>query len=383
MFNWWPIRHRTTHQKADINPSSIIGDKLGVIKQQPINGQATGLRYTKKRSRRAVVQILAGAVLLLVGLGVWYGFQLKPLISDKSHLVAVKVEPGMTPSAIGQLLADKAIIRSSLAFDIYTRLSGERGSLQAGSYRLSPAESTPEIVKHLVNGRVDTFNMTFLPGATLSQDRKVLLSAGFSTHDVDTALAQTYDSPLFDGKPASADLEGYIYGQTYQFNVGATVQDILRYTFKQFYADLVDNNLIAGIKQHGLTLFQGITLASIIQKEASDKTDQAQVAQVFYSRLQIGMPLGSDVTYQYIADKTGVARDTNLDSPYNTRRYTGLPPGPISNPGLAALEAVAHPASGDYLYFLNGDDNVMYYAHTSAEHEANIKDHCQVKCSQL
>ena len=132
-------------------------------------------------------------------------------------------------------------------------------------------------------------------------------------------------------------------------------------------------------KENGLNLYQGITLASIIQRE-SIGGDEPQIAQVFYTRLSIGMMLGSDVTYQYIADKTGVARDINLDSPYNTRRYTGLPPGPIATPGLNALLAVASPAPGDYIYFLSGDDDVTYFATTLEEHEANIRNHCQQKC---
>jgi UPF0755 protein len=130
-------------------------------------------------------------------------------------------------------------------------------------------------------------------------------------------------------------------------------------------------------------LYEGITLASIVQREASTPADQQQVAQVFYSRLAIGMQLGSDVTYQYIADKTGVARDPGLDSPYNTRRYTGLPPGPIAVPGSSALLAVANPAEGDYLYFLAGDDGATYFARSLAEHEANIVDHCAVNCSTM
>ena len=93
------------------------------------------------------------------------------------------------------------------------------------------------------------------------------------------------------------------------------------------------------------------------------------------------MVLGSDVTYQYIADKTGVTRDPGLDSPYNTRRYPGLTPTPIASPGKAALLAVANPAAGDYIYFLSGDDDVTYFAHTYAEHERNIVDYCQKKCS--
>jgi len=127
-------------------------------------------------------------------------------------------------------------------------------------------------------------------------------------------------------------------------------------------------------------LYQGITLASIIQREVSGTKDQSQVAQVFYSRLAQGTPLGSDVTYQYAAKKLGVTPSPSLDSPYNTRKYAGLPPGPIATPGLSALQAVATPAPGDYLYFLSGDDNVTYFARTDAEHEANIQNHCHKKC---
>jgi UPF0755 protein len=95
------------------------------------------------------------------------------------------------------------------------------------------------------------------------------------------------------------------------------------------------------------------------------------------------MPLGSDVTYQYAAKQLGVAPTPDLDSPYNTRKNPGLPPGPIAVPGLSALEAVAAPAAGDYVYFLSGDDEVTYFARTNAEHEANIKNHCQIKCASL
>jgi UPF0755 protein len=182
-------------------------------------------------------------------------------------------------------------------------------------------------------------------------------------------------------KPASADLEGYVFGETYQFNSGATVQDIIQRTLDQLSTVVTDNGLVAKLKAHGLNLYEGITLASIIQREVSSPADEKQVAQVFYSRLSSGMMLGSDVTYQYIADKTGVARDPNLNSPYNTRRFAGLPPGPISAPGENALLAVANPSVGDYLFFLSGDDDVTYFARTNAEHEANITDHCKVKCA--
>jgi UPF0755 protein len=364
-----------------------------VITQQPINGQPSGLMRPKRSTKKIilwVVSIVVGVVILVVSaMLVWYSLALQSVGTDKNEHILVTIDSGQTPSQIGTLLQSKKVIKSTIAFDIYTRLANKRNNLQAGTYRLSPAESTPAIVDHLVKGDVDEFSITFYPGATLKQHRQVLIDAGYTAAQVDAALTATYSSPLFDGKPASADLEGYIYGQTYKFSADATVSDILKRTFDQFYTDLTDNNLIPAMKSHGYSLYQAITLASIIQKEVASplstdpSSDQRQVAQVFYSRLANGMTLGSDVTYQYAADKLGVPRDPNLDSPYNTRRYTGLPPGPISSPGITALKAVANPASGNYLFFLSGDDNVTYFATTEAQHEANIKAHCQIKCSQL
>ncbi|MDB5179387.1 MAG: Aminodeoxychorismate lyase [Candidatus Saccharibacteria bacterium] len=358
----------------------------------PISNTASGLQLGKTRIKTSKkvkkIVLFSGLglalliVLLAVGSFIWYQSQLRPVGSSKTVLIKVTIKSGTTPNAIGAQLKESGIIRNQQAFSLYTRITRTQNKLQAGTYRLSPGETTPEIVKHLVDGNVDTFSIQFLPGATLAENRTVLIKAGYSSAEVDTALSGVYTSPLFDTKPSRSDLEGYIYGETYNFSSSATVEDILNRTFAQYEQVIQDNDLVAKFKSHGLTLYQGITLASIVQREAV-KGSEAQIAQVFYSRLALNMPLGSDVTYQYIADKTGVPRDPNLDSPYNTRITTGLPPGPISVPGLGSLEAVASPASGDYLYFLSGDDNVTYYAHTLSEHEANIKAHCQIKCSTL
>lgn len=354
---------------------------------QPIEASKTGLDVKQKISLKKKLLIIIGSLLAVLvasvaSLFVWYQMSLAPLGTNQNEKIKITIEPNTSPKAIGEQLEAEKVIRSSSAFGIYTRLTGTQNSLQAGTYRLSPAESVPQIVEHLTNGNVDTFDITFLPGATLADNRKVLIEAGYTEAEVDAALKATYDSPLFDGKPASADLEGYIYGDTYRFGSGATVKEILEYTFENYLKVIEDNGLVAKFQSHDLNLYQGIILASIIQRE-SGGNDQAQIAQVFYKRMAEGMVLGSDVTYQYIADKTGVARDPNLDSPYNTRRFSGLPPGPIAVPGIAALLAVAEPAEGDYLFFLSGDDDVTYFARTNAEHEQNIVDHCKKKCSIL
>ncbi|CAN5389144.1 endolytic transglycosylase MltG [soil metagenome] len=361
--------------------------------QQPINGQKSGLHNPHRKLKRSllwiVASVVAAIIITTVSFLIWYRVQLAPVGGDTNQHIVVKIASGASPSSIGQQLQQDGVIRSNVAFDIYTRLNGKRNILQAGTYRLSPAESVQDIVGHLVKGDVDKFSITFYPGGTLSQHRKVLISAGYSESEVDLALKASYDSPLFVSKLASTDLEGYIYGETYQFSAGASVVDILQRTFNEYYSALQENGIIEGIKAQGLSLYQGITLASIVQKEVlspaspDPSVDQKQVAQVFYSRLSSGMTLGSDVTYQYAADKLGVARDTNLDSPYNTRRYAGLPPGPIASPGLTALKAVAAPASTDYLFFLSGDDDITYFGRTDAEHQANIREHCAKKCSIL
>lgn len=366
-----PESHDAPHGAA--NHTVVAGD-----------GVDTSRRSEKPPRRRRTILwslvFLLGLCLLTAGIGIfWFIQQLQPVNPEQQDRTVVTIASGSAPSTIASQLEEEGLIRSSTAFGLYTRLTGVQNELQAGTYRLSPSESIPEIVEHLTNGNVDTFEITFLPGATLEDHKEVFRSAGYQDAAIDEAFQQEYASPLFAGKPADADLEGYIYGETYRVSAGATVADILDVVFSEFESVIAQNELEDAFAEQGLSLYEGITLASIIQREAIGG-DEPQIAQVFYSRLSIDMVLGSDVTYQYIADKTGVARDVNLDSPYNTRRYGGLPPGPIASPGIAALLATAHPAEGDYLYFLSGDDDVTYFARTLEEHEANIQEHCQQKC---
>ena len=347
--------------------------------------EASTQQPKKRRVLKLILWIigLLVAIVLTVCIGgyLWYTQSLTPVNGSDASRVRIEVESGASPGDIGQLLEEKKLIRSKEAFDIYTRLTETRSKLQAGTYSLSPSESVEAIVAHLVAGRVDQFNLTFLPGATLAENRKVLIGAGYGEQEVDGALAKTYDHPLLKDKPKSADLEGYLYGETYTFGSNASVEEILTEVFDYYYDIIQKDKLIEGYKAQDLNLYQGITLASIIQREAFSVADQKQVAQVFFKRLSIGMMLGSDVTYQYAAKKLGVDPHPDLDSPYNTRKFTGLPPGPIATPGRTALQAVAAPASGDYLYFVSGDDDKTYFSKTLEEHEANAAAHCHVKCS--
>lgn len=368
-------------------------------KFQPIiNSQTTGLKISESiwrrlfSNRRGLIPAkkiaISAAIIILLGL---IGLSVGPVSLSDNSLIQVTIANGATSNQIGGQLAKRKVIRSAFMFDLYVRATSKNAKLQAGTYRLSPRDNLLQIVSHLENGSVDRFNITFYPGATLTdhtdkarakkQDvTTVLENAGYSDAEITEALNASYSGPLFNGRPDTADLEGYVYGDTYAFNGGATVKEVLQRTFDEFYAKLKSNNLLKGFNDRGLSTYEAITLASVIQKEDSDSATQPQIAQVFYSRLNMNMVLGSDVTYIYAANKLGVTPSPSLDSPYNTRIKSGLPPGPISVPSLGALKAVAYPASGDYLYFLTGDDGKMYFAKTFDEHKQNIDDHCQVGC---
>lgn len=369
-----PIERSPIPEESPVDTSSIDVTLSDPPRVQP-----------KKRSlKKHIILMFSGILVVLVvaalSAWVWYSHELTAVAPGSTEKVKLTIAPGTGPAAIAAQLKESGVIRSEVAFGWYVRLEGKAGLLQSGVYRLSKSDDVPAIVKHLTSGTTDTFSITFLPGATLAKHRQVLLDAGYPVAQVDSALKKSYEGELFEGKPATADLEGYIYGETYNFPADATPEQILQRTFDQFESVVKQENLSELYKQRGFTLYQGITLASIIQREVATPSDAAQVAQVFELRLKMGMQLGSDVTYQYIADKTGQPRSVDFDSPYNTRRYTGLPPGPISSPGLDALKAVGNPAPGDYVYFLSGDDDKTYFARTNEEHERNIREHCQKKC---
>jgi len=391
-----------TPKKPDITPNTASQTPLAPPTDlPPVTLDEPAEQPPAKRPVRRIVLIALSVVaaLLLAGV-VWYTLSLRPANSSDKQFQRVEIASGSSPSQIADELETKGLIRSSTVFELYTRLARIRGSLQAGVYSFSPSQSTATIASKLAGGDIDNtqFDITFYPGGTLEDKtstdkskkldaRTVLGRAGFSDEQITAAFNAQYDHPLLAGRPDGASLEGYLYGDTYRFNRDATVGDILTRSFDEFYQVVQQYDLTAKFKKQGLTLYQGITLASIIQREVgtsdpnTSTKDQKQVAQVFYLRLKKDMPLGSDVTAYYGADQAGVERSVSVDTPYNTRLHKGLPPGPIGTPGLGALLAVANPAQGDYLYFLTGDDGKTYFAHTNDEHEENIHNHCQKGCS--
>lgn len=381
-----PQRRRATQSAQpqqttqDTKPKAAPEQLSSVPVEQSLSLSTKDKKHSLRRWILSIFGILFTAALAgCIAGAIWLQGELTPASEDTSKRIKVTIEQGVSTNSIGAELETSGVIKNRLAFYIYMKLSGNANKLQAGVYSLQPSLSTQAIVEHLMSGKADTFSVTLYPGGTVADAKKTLLGLGYDAQEIDAAFAKTYDRPLFATKPLSSDLEGYLYGETIEFDFSASVESILERFFDQFENFVDKNDLVALYKKRGLTLYQGIILASIVQREVPAE-DMPAVARVFLNRIKQGMNLGSDVTYQYAAKKLGVDPSPSLDSPYNTRKFVGLPPGPIATPGASALLAVANPAKNDYLFFLSGDDDVTYFSKTDAGHQKNIAEHCHEKC---
>ena len=349
------------------------------------------MRYTtraqKRRWPKRIVIILLAATIAVVGATVAtrhvYFQDLKPVNSAQQEVKLITIKKGASVDQIAKQLKDAGLIRSAWAFKLYVSSKEVRDALQAGTYSLSASQSVAQIVSQLSHGKVATDLITILPGQRLDQVKSTLVGYGFKAADVDAALqpANHLSNPALVDKPDGASLEGYLYPDSFEKTSSTTAQEIVEESLgemnKQLTPDLRD-----AFAQEGLSTYQGIILASIVGQEVSTQNDRNQVAQVFITRLHNGMTLGSDVTAYYGAILAGKAPSTTYDSPYNTLIHTGLPPTPISNVSASTLQAVAHPAQTDWLYFVTGDDGTTHFSHTLEEHQAATAQYCHKLCSQ-
>ena len=375
----------------------------------------TEKKETSPMLKKLVLFLLITVVALGIGGGVayaWYNSALGAVYNidcsasgkedARCEYIDFTVKSGETLNVIADNLEAVDLIRSAFVFQVYMRSQSMAEQIKIGDYQFRRNMTVEQIARQLVEGakNPNVFSFTILPGSTIRDIKKSLLELGYYTEaEINAAFAKDYRGTsaeidkLLQNWPASNDygaepLEGYLFGDTYEFYKTDSPEKIITTAMKALWDVVEGNDLVAKFAAHNLNLYQGITLASIVQRE-SGTTGQATVAQIFYSRLSQNIMLGSDVTTQYAVDIIDPDRKTyvnnylalEIDSPYNTRKYLGLTPGPICNPGVSALLAVANPADTSYLYFLTGDDGVMYYSYTEEEHNRNIVEHCQELCN--
>jgi UPF0755 protein len=333
---------------------------------------------SRRHFPRRILILLVIIGLFALGGAVWvhrnYNDNLRP-ISSSTKEVNITIPDGSSSTEIAQQLYAAHLIRSSQTFEWYVNTHNIRDKLQAGTYTFSQSMSTGKIAEMIAAGKVATDLVTILPGQRLDQIHDTLIGAGFKSSDVDQALsAKQYraDYPALADNPASAGLEGFLYPDSYQLTATTHPSEIVAESLQEMQKHLT-SDVRSGFAKRGLSVYQGVTLASIVEQEVPNAADRTKVAQVFLLRLKKSMPLQSDVARNY-------AKAIH-DSRYDAYTHKGLPPGPIGTVSDTSLAAVAHPAGTDWLYFVAGDNGHTYFSHTLAEHEANVARYCQHKCS--
>jgi UPF0755 protein len=344
-----------------------------------------------------LVGILLAVV--MVAIGIWQitetpGSVLKeeqPTViptSTPGESIIITIQEGQSAQEVGENLEDEGVISSGLLFRVLVALEGYEDKLVAGDYEFEKGMPTLEVIERVRHGQTAPLVVTIREGvraeeiAEIMEDKKVV-----SAEDFLEAINIWYEFSFLYTKPYWANLEGYLFPDTYFFNRNMTAEEVVEQILENFDqrldSELRDEAAVAGLSVHTV-----LTLASIVEREAQVPEERPIIAGVFLKRLRRGMPLEADPTVQYALgnDPASVAKygywkeeltqaDLEVDSPYNTYRITGLPPGPICNPGLDSIRAVIRPEETDYLYFVARADGSHVFAETLEEHLRNIEQY--------
>ncbi len=353
-----------------------------------------------------VVLLIATAVLLA---GAYFYIEKQILIPADANggekLLVIKERESVNDIAMD--LQEKKLIKNAFYFKFHLWRNKASNNIKAGQYLLKASMNIPEILKQITEGKImpEGIWITLQEGLTLKEVDEKFSEAGLIKKGeilnykikktdaekspekdiLDLILNAKQNNPIsyefFKDKPEKAGLEGYLFPDTYRFRQNAPVEEIIGKMLENFDKKL-DQELRSAIyvqnplfkNNERLTIFEVIVLASIVQKEVQTFEDMKIAAGIFYNRLNIGMKLEADSTLNYITDShrdRASYDDLKIDSPYNTYKYAGLPPGPISNPGLEAIKAAIYPAKTDYFYFLTASGGKVIYGKTYEEHLKN------------
>ncbi|HKW01308.1 MAG TPA: endolytic transglycosylase MltG [Vicinamibacterales bacterium] len=290
--------------------------------------------------------------------------------------VFVDLPSGIGVSAIGERLTDAGVVPDPWTFRLVAHLDHVDRKLQAGEYRFAEPATPHEVAARLARGDVYTHPITFPEGLTSVEMADIFGKSGLGTAAEFRAAAKE-TSLVADLDPDAESLEGYLFPSTYALarraGATATVQAMVTEFNKAF-----DPQLRLDAAARNMTPRDVVTLASIIEKETARPEERPIVSAVYQNRLKIGMPLQCDPTVIYAMMLAGTwngnirRTDLQMDSPYNTYRHAGLPPGPIASPGKSSLEAAVHPADVKYLYFVSRNDGTHVFATTLEEHNRNV-----------
>lgn len=316
------------------------------------------------------------SVIVVILIGVFIFIQVGPYNKSNKNDIKIEIPKGASVNTISDILYENKLIKNKVIFKAVAKLSNKTPNFKAGKYLLNQTYSNNDIVNLLASGKTyqDGIKITIPEGSTSKEIVDLLIKNKLGNKDAYEELINNpkefYKQFSFLDEKDIISLEGFLYPETYYFDKDSSEKEILGKMLSAFDNEYNDN-LKKKQKEMKMTLEEVINLASIVEKEAVLDEDRPIIASVFYNRLKIDMPLQSDATIQYIFEKRKqivTYKDLEIDSPYNSYKNKGLPPTPISNPGIKSIEAVLNPADTDYLYFVAKMDGGNNYS-------TNYKDH--------
>ncbi len=323
--------------------------------------------------------------LLLLTLGLcivayaWYQHELSPL--GGTSAVRLTVEQGMTVEQVGALLSQKGLIRSPFSFKTYMKLQRAQTQVQAGTFIFRPSMSVEEIVQVLRTGKSEEVALTIPEGWTVQDIDTLLVRKGIASSGAVLDCLTRCDFSTFDFLPIVSGLaerggrlEGYLFPETYFVDESQFVPKFFLERLLGTFRTRVIQKESDAIAASGHSLHEIVTMASLVEAETRTDSERPIVAGILWKRFEAGMPLGVDATVRYIVEKSTepiTQSDLDTKSPYNTRKFKGLPPGPIESPGLASILAALKPQESPYWYYLHDSKGLIHYASTNEEHNEN------------
>ncbi|RPI49497.1 MAG: endolytic transglycosylase MltG [Acidobacteria bacterium] len=330
--------------------------------------------------KRAFLFLVALAVVAGAGVaGILFTWTSRPYKGYEASEQFVTIEPRSSTRAIAQRLIDAGVVKDRATFRAALWRTGRARSLQAGEFRFDRPMTPTEVIDKIARGDVYQRRITFPEGLTIREMARIYEQQGLGKGAAFVDASRD-TSAIRDIDPAAADLEGYLFPETYALPRDATADRLIALMVARF-RHLFTPEMQQAAQALELTPRQAVTLASLVEKETALPSERPMVAAVYLNRLKIGMGMQADPTVIYALQKAGrydgnLRRDDlQFDSPYNTYRYSGLPPGPIASPGLASLQATVAPAKVDYLYFVSRNDGSHIFARTLAEHNENVRQY--------
>ena len=313
-------------------------------------------------------------VLIWIVISLFYYQGTRPASQD-SRSITFEVQPGMTLKQVTLELFNQRLILSPSAFQAIAYIQDKEKQIMVGEFSLSPSMLPTEIILRLTSGETILYSLTIPEGYRITEIASLLETQGLASSEV--FILQTQDKNLIKSMDIPTDsLEGYLFPETYYLSKLTPEKKIVQKMVNTFKEKVLKSQLLKSTKESPLSLHEIITLASLIEKETGLDSERKLISSVFHNRLRKNMRLQTDPTVIYAIEKFDGnirKRDLKIDSPYNTYRYKGLPPGPISSPGIKSIEAAIFPIKSNHLYFVSRQDGSHHFSSTLVEHNQAVK----------